>query len=222
SSSKTLTLGTSTNGVDWTFRDSILPTTNSAQFGGGGIGAGIFVAAGGTPPEVWVSRDEGINWSRVNGPWESNGVTGVAFAANGGSIVAATSDKIYSASLGSAGTVPQFTSTNAFSGTVGVVFSNTVTASGSTPITFSASNLPAGLTNSTNGLVTGIPTTAGTKHVCGLSGQSDKFLWIHRQHPVLGRSARGHERLGSFDGCGGGNRWERRDERWSRGSRRTG
>ncbi|NBS50186.1 MAG: hypothetical protein EBS97_06210 [Verrucomicrobia bacterium] len=63
---------------------------------------------------------------------------------------------------GVSGTVPVITSTNSFSGTVGVAFSNTVTASGSTPITFSASNLPAGLTNSTNGLITGTPTIAGT------------------------------------------------------------
>ncbi|NBS79691.1 hypothetical protein EBS57_07765 [bacterium] len=60
------------------------------------------------------------------------------------------------------GSAPVFTSTNSFNGTVGVVFSNTVTASGSTPITFGGTNLPAGLTNSTNGLITGTPTNAGS------------------------------------------------------------
>ncbi|NBR72460.1 MAG: DUF1565 domain-containing protein, partial [Proteobacteria bacterium] len=73
------------------------------------------------------------------------------------------------------GVPPQITSTNSFSGTVGVVFSNTVTASGSTPITFSASNLPAGLTNSSNGLITGTPTIAGTNTVTLTA--SNAFGW---------------------------------------------
>jgi hypothetical protein len=45
---------------------------------------------------------------------------------------------------------------------VGVVFSNTATASGSTPITFGGTNLPDSLSISTNGLITGTPTNAGT------------------------------------------------------------
>jgi hypothetical protein len=57
---------------------------------------------------------------------------------------------------------PQLTSPSSYVGTVGVVFSNTVTATGSTPITFGASNLPAGLTISANGLITGTPTAVGT------------------------------------------------------------
>ena len=60
------------------------------------------------------------------------------------------------------GTPPAITFTNFLTGTVGAAFSNTVTASGSTPITFSASNLPAGLAISTNGVISGTPTTAGT------------------------------------------------------------
>jgi hypothetical protein len=57
---------------------------------------------------------------------------------------------------------PQLTSPSSYVGTVGGVFSNTVTATGSTPITFGASNLPAGLTISANGLITGTPTAVGT------------------------------------------------------------
>ena len=48
------------------------------------------------------------------------------------------------------GTSPQFNSTNSFGGTVGVAFSNTVTASGTTPIIFGGANLPTGLSISTN------------------------------------------------------------------------
>ncbi|NBQ56105.1 MAG: hypothetical protein EBU36_05620, partial [Verrucomicrobia bacterium] len=45
---------------------------------------------------------------------------------------------------------------------MGVRFSNTVTATGSTPIVFRGTNLPTGLSVSTNGLISGTPTTAGT------------------------------------------------------------
>jgi hypothetical protein len=97
--SKTITTAISTNGVDWTFRDSQIPTTNSVAFGGGGIGQGFLVCGGGSPPEMWVSTNEGFSWSRFNGPWESNGVTGVAFAASPTRVVAATPSEIYSAPL---------------------------------------------------------------------------------------------------------------------------
>ena len=75
------------------------------------------------------------------------------------------------------------TSTNSFSGTVGVAFSNTVTASGSTPITFSVTNLPSGLTLATNGQISGTPTTAGTNSVVltasnstGIAVQTNSFV----------------------------------------------
>jgi len=56
---------------------------------------------------------------------------------------------------------PTITSTN-FSGTVGVAFSNTATASGTTPITFSGTNLPGGLNIASSGVISGTPTNAGT------------------------------------------------------------
>ncbi|NBS50546.1 MAG: hypothetical protein EBS97_08105, partial [Verrucomicrobia bacterium] len=89
------------------------------------------------------------------------------------------------------GSAPVFTSTNSFNGTVGVVFSNTVTASGSTPITFGGTNLPAGLTNSTNGLITGTPTNAGSfsstltaSNFVGTNNQSVTFV-IAKGTPVI-------------------------------------
>ncbi|NDB96870.1 MAG: hypothetical protein EBZ78_12045, partial [Verrucomicrobia bacterium] len=106
---------------------------------------------------------------------------------------------VVAASLGDApviittnlGSGPVITSTNSFSGTVGVAFSNTVTASGSTPIVFTASNLPAGLTNSTNGLITGTPTAAGTNSVVltasnsfGAARQTNTFI-IAKGTPVI-------------------------------------
>lgn len=57
---------------------------------------------------------------------------------------------------------PTITSTNAFSATVGVAFSNNITASGDAPIVFSGTGLPSGLSVATNGAITGTPSAAGT------------------------------------------------------------
>ncbi|MBU6296055.1 MAG: hypothetical protein KJS91_15345, partial [Planctomycetes bacterium] len=57
---------------------------------------------------------------------------------------------------------PTMTSTNAFSGTVGVAFSNDVTATGDAPIGFSGTALPGGLSVASSGAITGTPTAAGT------------------------------------------------------------
>jgi hypothetical protein len=57
---------------------------------------------------------------------------------------------------------PTITSTNAFSGTVGVAFSNDVTATGDAPIGFSGTALPGGLSVASGGAITGTPTAAGT------------------------------------------------------------
>jgi hypothetical protein len=57
---------------------------------------------------------------------------------------------------------PTITSTNAFSGTVGVLFSNTVTATGDAPIAYSGTDLPDGLSLASDGAISGTPTAAGT------------------------------------------------------------
>ena len=89
------------------------------------------------------------------------------------------------------GTAPVFTSTNSFSGTVGVVFSNTVTANGTMPTFFRGSNLPSGLNLATNGLISGTPTTAGTNvatltasNSVGWTNQNATFR-IGRGTPVI-------------------------------------
>jgi hypothetical protein len=48
------------------------------------------------------------------------------------------------------------------SGTVGVAYNFTCTATGTTPIGFTATGLPTGLSISTSGVISGTPTTAGT------------------------------------------------------------
>ena len=91
----------------------------------------------------------------------------------------------------SPGTAPVITSTNSFLGQVGVAFSNTVTASGTTPITFGATNLPTALNIATNGLISGTPTTAGTNtatltasNAFGTTNQTATFV-ITKGTPVI-------------------------------------
>lgn len=57
---------------------------------------------------------------------------------------------------------PAFTSSAPPGGTVGVPYSFLCTASGTTPITFSATGLPGGLQLSAAGAISGIPAAAGT------------------------------------------------------------
>jgi len=106
---------------------------------------------------------------------------------------------VVAASLGDApviittnlGSSPVFTSTNSFLGQVGVAFSNTVTASGTAPIIFGGSNLPTGLNITTNGLVSGTPSSAGTNSVVftasnsyGVATQTNNFV-IAKGTPVI-------------------------------------
>ncbi|MFZ4516654.1 MAG: lectin-like protein, partial [Acidimicrobiia bacterium] len=89
-------------------------------------------------------------------------------------------------------TQPPIITTTSLLGAVGVAFSNSVTASGATPITFGASNLPLGLTISVNGVITGTPTVAGTNSVTltasnalGVTNQSATFV-IAKGVPAIG------------------------------------
>jgi endonuclease/exonuclease/phosphatase family metal-dependent hydrolase len=64
------------------------------------------------------------------------------------------------------GAAPVITSTSSYSGTVAVAGTNYVTATGTGPISYGASNLPAGLSLiSSNGMILGTPTQAGFQQV---------------------------------------------------------
>jgi hypothetical protein len=63
------------------------------------------------------------------------------------------------------GAAPTITTTTLSNGTVGAAYSATLAATGDTPITWSidSGTLPGGLSlNGTTGVISGIPTTAGT------------------------------------------------------------
>ena len=64
------------------------------------------------------------------------------------------------------GAAPVITSTSSYSGTVAVAGTNYVTATGTGPISYGASNLPAGLSLiSSTGMILGTPTQAGSQQV---------------------------------------------------------
>ena len=68
-------------------------------------------------------------------------------------------------------TAPTITTTSLTSGTVGSQYSQTLTASGTTPITWAVTGLPGGLTHS-NGTISGTPTAAGSYSVTATARNS--------------------------------------------------
>lgn len=143
-----------------------------------GIGAGsqvfVFVSTGSTlaAGEWCVITGSDSNWLSPN-PSDPFAYSSIELAIAGNRICAGTlgwryrngnqtADSSWVDDLGFVTSPPVFTSSNSFTGTVGVAFSSTVTASGGVPITFQATNLPSGLAISTHGLITGTPTTEGT------------------------------------------------------------
>lgn len=116
------------------------------------IGSGlIYLSASNLPPGLDISIDGVISGTPTkSGNFES---TLVAFSEYGISSQTATF-------VVAAPSPPTITSLS-FAGAVGLLFSNAVTATGDAPIGYGASNLPAGLTISTNGGISGIPTAAG-------------------------------------------------------------
>jgi autotransporter-associated beta strand protein len=97
------------------------------------------------------------------GPLSGSGYSGVVASTSGlGTDQQATFDAAAgTVTVASISTPPTITSTNAFAGTVGVAFSNNLSATGSAPVTFSGTSLPPGLSVATNGVITGTPSTAG-------------------------------------------------------------
>ncbi|MFO1529955.1 MAG: hypothetical protein U1F77_09560 [Kiritimatiellia bacterium] len=93
-------------------------------------------------------------------PTTTGTFTGTITAANG---TTPDATQAFSIVIGSATLAPAFTSASPpATGFVGVPYTFTATASGTAPITFSATGLPDGLAISPDGAISGIPTTPGS------------------------------------------------------------
>jgi hypothetical protein len=85
---------------------------------------------------------------------------------------------------GTGGTAPTITTTSLPNGTAGTAYSQTLEATGDTPITWSrdSGTLPAGLSLGTTGVISGTPTTAGsstfTVKAANAKGSATKTLTI--------------------------------------------
>jgi len=134
-----------------------------------------------TPSSVTINLGDTVSWmnnsgsthtaTSTSGVWDSGNITtGATYARQfntGGTFP--YQDSLYGASRGMTGTViviapPVITSPTSAAGTVGAPFAYAAVASGAT--SFSAIGIPPGLTlNSTTGVISGSPTTAGSNSV---------------------------------------------------------
>ncbi len=115
----------------------------------------------------------------ISGTPTTSGITNVTLSATNAAGAAPTKTLVMT--ISSASLAPSITSALTTSSTAGTAFSYTITASGTQPITFGASPLPAGLSiNSSSGLISGTPTATGITNVtlsaANTTGQDTKTL----------------------------------------------
>ena len=115
------------------------------------------VTSGALPPPLQLSSNGVISGN----PNAAGTYTGVVTASNG-TLPKAT--QIFNIVISAASVAPTITSAAPPGGTVGIAYSFTYTATGSTPITYSVTNgaLPPPLQLSSAGVITGKPNAAGT------------------------------------------------------------
>ena len=161
----------STRDVQITIAAAPAPTISATPLPGGSVGvaySGTVSATGGTPPYTWVvsagTLPAGLTLA-------SNGaITGTPTTAGAGTFTARVTDAANQTSTRdfqitvAAAPVPAISTTSLSGGTVGQSYSASVSATGGTPPfnwTVSAGSLPPGLSMSSNGTITGTPTTPG-------------------------------------------------------------
>ena len=138
-----------------------------------GSNATFSVTAAGDSPFAYQWQFNGTNLhdgARISGSQTATlGLAAARLADAGGYSVIVTNPVgsiTSSAATLSVLTAPKFTSTNSLVGKQGYAVSFPVTASGSAPITFTATNLPTGLSlDPVSGLLTGIPAVFGVSNV---------------------------------------------------------
>jgi len=140
------------------------PVITSPLTAGGTVGQAFSytVTATGTPTITYnaTGLPAGLSFSgsTISGTPTAAGTYNVTLTADNNW---GTDTKTLVITIASPGSPPVITSPLTATATAGQPFSYTITASGTAPITYSATDLPAGLTL-TNGVISGSPTTAGT------------------------------------------------------------
>jgi hypothetical protein len=146
------------------------PTVTTTSLPDGTVGQAYSqtLTATGDTPITWSidtgSLPGGLNLSTagvISGtPTTANTFNFTVKAAN----AAGNDTKQLSITIASASVAPTITTTSLPGGTVGTAYSQTLTATGDTPITWSidTGSLPGGLNLSTAGVISGTPTTANT------------------------------------------------------------
>jgi hypothetical protein len=143
------------------------PTITTTSLPGGTVGTqySVSLTATGTEPITWTysgTLPAGLTFT--NGTIEGTPTTvGTSTITVKASNVAGDVTKTLTISITAAVIVPTITTTSLPGGTAGTAYSATLTATGTAPITWSATGLPAGLSiNSSTGVISGTPSTAGT------------------------------------------------------------
>jgi M6 family metalloprotease-like protein len=150
----------------------IKPTINTSSLAGGTVGTAYSqtLSASGTAPITWSidsgSLPAGLNLNETTGeisgkPTEASTANFIVRATNIGGSAA----KSLSIVISPAPVAPTINTSSLLGGTVGAAYSQTLSASGTAPITWSidSGSLPAGLNlNGTTGEISGTPTTEGT------------------------------------------------------------
>jgi hypothetical protein len=150
-----------------------LSITTSSLVGGvvGSAYGGTVAATGGTTPYTWSAA--GLPAGLTMNP-STGAITGTPTAAGTSTVAVTVTDSTAPAALSATKNLSlvivaplSITTTTLSSGAVGSAYSATVAATGgTTPYTWSASGLPAGLTiNTSTGVISGTPTAAGTSTV---------------------------------------------------------
>ena len=152
------------------FEAVIAPVITTTTLQGGLVGTAYNqqIIAAGTAPITWSLESgnlpTGLTLSSSGVITGTPTVVGTSTFTVKAENSAGSDTKSFSIEVTTTAIAPVITTNTLLAGTVGVAYSAQLTATGSAPITWTkeSGNLPAGLTLSSSGLISGTPTTAGT------------------------------------------------------------
>ena len=146
---------------------SVAPAITTTSLPSGTVGEAYShaLAATGTAPITWsasgLPNGLSVSGDRITGTPTQAGTFQVTLTASNS---ARSASKTLTLTIANAAVAPAITTTSLPGGTVGVAYSHALAATGTAPITWSASGLPNGLSVSGD-RITGTPTQAGTFQV---------------------------------------------------------